>query len=512
MEKKKSKKEKIEEIQLQVQNLLQCQICYNKYTDINPALTLNCGHSGCKNCLYNWWYKNAKINTRMNIKLSTCPFCRNLFDYLSLKPNTNLKDLIELETNISDISLTRSNKELQLNEVQSNNLNETLNMTKGSFDIFGITQKKTRSDSNLWYSNVRKDYKNYVNLLLFYNHYGRIDSNNEIIRKSDRWCMSSPSIGSVLILIHYEISRYLRTCPINSLKKAHPDLNIKYIKFKLCSISKIFECLNYRYKNKKKYIFNHWKYKVVNKTNFPTDKINPNNNWEGKYYGEIKENKRHGFGEYIFKDKSIYLGNWYNDQMCGQGRFINLEGKEFEGNWKNGVLEGYGKMFYKNRLIYNGEWLDGRFNGIGRYYDINDFKFDLVGSWKDGELDGYSSIFMKDGSNYKGELKRNKYHGYGYLKHSNGDIYQGNWLNGEKCGEGKYISESGDIYEGQFSNDLRNGEGILKTKDGIKYSGYWLCDKFNGKGILIDKNNKVVCGKWKDGNLIKKYENCLNKV
>ena len=34
MEKKKSKKEKIEEIQLQVQNLLQCQICYNKYSDV----------------------------------------------------------------------------------------------------------------------------------------------------------------------------------------------------------------------------------------------------------------------------------------------------------------------------------------------------------------------------------------------------------------------------------------------------------------------------------------------
>ena len=56
MENKKSKKEIIEEIQLQVQNLLQCQICYNKYTDINPALTLNCGHSGCKNCLHNWWF------------------------------------------------------------------------------------------------------------------------------------------------------------------------------------------------------------------------------------------------------------------------------------------------------------------------------------------------------------------------------------------------------------------------------------------------------------------------
>ena len=59
----------------------------------------------------------------------------------------------------------------------------------------------------------------------------------------------------------------------------------------------------------------------------------------------MKGSKRHGFGEYIFQDKSIYLGNWYNDQMCGQGRFINLEGKVIydckkEGNCKD-IIENW---------------------------------------------------------------------------------------------------------------------------------------------------------------------------
>ena len=33
-----------------------------------------------------------------------------------------------------------------------------------------------------------------------------------------------------------------------------------------------------------------------------------------KYYGEIKKDKKHGFGTYTWKDGSVYFGNWENDK------------------------------------------------------------------------------------------------------------------------------------------------------------------------------------------------------
>lgn len=42
----------------------------------------------------------------------------------------------------------------------------------------------------------------------------------------------------------------------------------------------------------------------------------------GTYYGEIKDDKRDGYGEMIYNDGKKYEGQWKNDRINGQGKIF----------------------------------------------------------------------------------------------------------------------------------------------------------------------------------------------
>ena len=61
---------------------------------------------------------------------------------------------------------------------------------------------------------------------------------------------------------------------------------------------------------------------------------------ENIYFGDLKNNKKDGFGSIIFKDGSKYIGYWKNDKMNGQGIFVDTkknikEGEFIEGEFVN---------------------------------------------------------------------------------------------------------------------------------------------------------------------------------
>mmetsp|Transcript_35099 Transcript_35099/g.40561 ORF Transcript_35099/g.40561 Transcript_35099/m.40561 type:complete len:97 (+) Transcript_35099:594-884(+) len=56
---------------------------------------------------------------------------------------------------------------------------------------------------------------------------------------------------------------------------------------------------------------------------------------ENKYEGEFKDDKRHGFGVFVWPSGKEYRGYWKNGKMHGEGKVIK-DGVVTEGKWKNG--------------------------------------------------------------------------------------------------------------------------------------------------------------------------------
>jgi hypothetical protein len=58
-----------------------------------------------------------------------------------------------------------------------------------------------------------------------------------------------------------------------------------------------------------------------------------NGDW---YRGEWKKNMYDGYGTFIIKDQSEYVGYFKDHQRNGNGVEINQSGEVIEGNWVNG--------------------------------------------------------------------------------------------------------------------------------------------------------------------------------
>lgn len=83
----------------------------------------------------------------------------------------------------------------------------------------------------------------------------------------------------------------------------------------------------------------------------------------GTYYGQYENNRRHGWGEFVFRDGSLYEGMWENDMMSGFGRLIR-KNCFYEGEVNAGRACGKGNYEDQYRT-YAGEWKDDKRNGMG---------------------------------------------------------------------------------------------------------------------------------------------------
>ena len=75
-----------------------------------------------------------------------------------------------------------------------------------------------------------------------------------------------------------------------------------------------------------------------------------------------------GEGKYTYKDGTQYVGDFYGNEMWGQGTITYPEGGEidsYEGQVSSGGYNGVGTVFYANGVIYKGFFLNGLKNGFG---------------------------------------------------------------------------------------------------------------------------------------------------
>ena len=93
-----------------------------------------------------------------------------------------------------------------------------------------------------------------------------------------------------------------------------------------------------------------------------------------------------------------------NDKFHGQG--IKTWGQDSEwsgdmyiGNWKDGLMSGQGTYYFADGDKYVGEHMNNNRYGQGTYY-FADGAYD-VGEWKEGVLNGFATSYNADGSLFK---------------------------------------------------------------------------------------------------------------
>ncbi|MCR5635683.1 MAG: hypothetical protein K6F76_00665 [Clostridiales bacterium] len=170
------------------------------------------------------------------------------------------------------------------------------------------------------------------------------------------------------------------------------------------------------------------------------------------YNGEIKDNKRNGYGvSYNENGMPEYSGAWTDDVYNGLGRLVYDDGRATEGYFENGKPHGKCRLYSSNGyMIYDGEIENGEYNGKGKLY-------------KNGKL-----------------------------------IYDGGFKNGLKNGEGNEYSNGRLVYSGSFFDDVRKGFGTAEDGDKI-YTGMWDNNTYNGCGMLFSGEAQGYVGSFLNG-------------
>lgn len=114
----------------------------------------------------------------------------------------------------------------------------------------------------------------------------------------------------------------------------------------------------------------------------------------GSYRGSWRKSLHHGYGIKITKNNLVYDGQWRYGQRHGYGTLRclkkgGLSERIYIGQWCNDMINGEGKMFYPN----------------GTYF----------GWWKCNKRSGIGIMWYHDESIYLGEWEKNVYHGTGVL-------------------------------------------------------------------------------------------------
>ena len=159
----------------------------------------------------------------------------------------------------------------------------------------------------------------------------------------------------------------------------------------------------------------------------------------------------------IFKNGDYFIGKFKNDLRNGRGLLCTKGGKiSYEGEWVDDEMEGNGKFIIENVTYYIGQFKKGLFNGKGIFYNKNGNK-KYEGQWIDGIIKGKGILYSKDDGRV---------------------LYEGEWVDGIIEGSGKYVFENGNYYIIYFKNNTLNGKGIVYYKNGnIQYEGEYVDGK-----------------------------------
>lgn len=122
-----------------------------------------------------------------------------------------------------------------------------------------------------------------------------------------------------------------------------------------------------------------------------------------------------------------YEGETLDDKKIGYGVFVWNNGNKYEGEWENDVMHGKGKLFYPDGIVFEGIFKNGNKVNGKETYDWGYYE----GEWKDDEWCGDGKVTKNDGSYYSGYFEdENNVIGVVYVD-KKGKMIFGEILNGE---------------------------------------------------------------------------------
>lgn len=327
------------------------------------------------------------------------------------------------------------------------------------------------------------------------------------------------SIGNQLVVRRYERGFFM------NLKK-HKNSNywntrlvikkgIKLYVYKIMDNTNIKDLIyDYSYNNKtKKYIINPSRTELdklinenifklsiilekVNSTSYKPKRTTSNSEKTTFKTGCIYGDCKNGYGIYKYNNGDSYKGYFKNNKRHGYGDYLwgNIH---YSGNWENGNRSGYGNFYEQDiNTLYVGEWKNNLISGYG--YRINSNLGAQRGLWQSGKI--VSNFSYNTNGQKIGCIKGDCKNGYGKYMLTSISYYEGFFINGKRL-LGEYRYENRDKYNGEFnSNGKREGTGVYTYANGNVYKGQWLNDKKHGLGIFKYKNGKTY------------YENYSNDV
>ena len=81
------------------------------------------------------------------------------------------------------------------------------------------------------------------------------------------------------------------------------------------------------------------------------------------YVGEWAEGKMHGQGKTTWADGDVYVGEYAEGKKHGRGKYTWTSGNVYEGEWSNDKQHGQGTKTYTNGRRESGTYRDGTFVG-----------------------------------------------------------------------------------------------------------------------------------------------------
>jgi len=150
------------------------------------------------------------------------------------------------------------------------------------------------------------------------------------------------------------------------------------------------------------------------------------------YEGFMLDDLKHGLGTFTYLNgQKVIKGEWVRGFIFQGEIWDKKYNQYYKGEIKNNKKHGYGKTIWQKELsghIYEGYYKDGVKSGWGFYKWPNGNKY--WGEWDHGERTGIGQYRWPNGDTYRGSFKKGKKSGLGVQYKKNGKHFAGWWKNG----------------------------------------------------------------------------------
>lgn len=238
-----------------------------------------------------------------------------------------------------------------------------------------------------------------------------------------------------------------------------------------------------------------------------------------RYVGETRNEQRHGFGAYVWRNGNVWFGDWNNGARNGNGIFMTHNASRWEISSCSG--DDCAKILASDDVDYR-ELAKTTLARAMQYVSYNFNNGSYKGQISNGQLNGFGIYRWRNGEHHIGGWTNGAEDGMGIRLASDGNeisgcrgavIYVGDWENGNRTGVGDCYDRYGNLlYSGEFVNgrptetypsdeDLSDYKfRVINMGSGNdKYIGSTTNGQPSDYGVYVWGNGNIWIGGWENG-------------